>query len=272
VIGFAFDGTGYGTDGAVWGGEALVVGYQSFSRSAHLGYVPLPGGDASIVRPYRMALAHLYAAGVPWDEHLPPVQACPAGEQKVLAHQFDTGFGCVPTSSMGRLFDAVASMAGVRQHADYEAEAAIELESLALSAPAPVANAPRYVFDIKEVGPDVPAIADPGPVISAVACDVLAGEPISTVALRFHTAVSDLIGNLAERCRERTGLERVALGGGVFQNALLLEQAQHALTDRGFTVLGPRLLPPNDGGIALGQILVGASAQPHTQQGDRTCV
>ena len=272
VIGFAFDGTGYGTDGAVWGGEALVVGYQSFSRAAHLGYVPLAGGDASIVRPYRMALAHLYAAGVPWDEHLPPVQACPAGEQKVLAHQFDTGFGCVPTSSMGRLFDAVASLAGVRQHADYEAEAAIELETLALSAPAPVANAPHYVFDIKEVEPDVPVIADPGPVISAVACDVLAGEPLSLVAFRFHTAVSDLIGNLAERCRERTGLERVALGGGVFQNALLLEQAQHVLTDRGFTVLGPRLLPPNDGGIALGQILVGASAQPQTQQGDRICV
>ena len=272
VIGFAFDGTGYGTDGAVWGGEALVVGYGSFSRAAHLGYVPLAGVDASILRPYRMALAHLYAAGVAWDEDLPPVRACPVGERSVLAHQFDTGFGCVPTSSMGRLFDAVASLAGVRQHADYEAEAAIELESLALSAPAPVANAPRYAFDIKDLGSDEPVIADPRPVITAVASDVLAGEPISLVALRFHTAVSDLIADLAERCREQTGLERVALGGGVFQNALLLDKAHHALTDRGFTVLRPRLLPPNDGGIALGQILVGASAQPQTQQGDRTCV
>jgi hydrogenase maturation protein HypF len=277
VIGFAFDGTGYGTDGAVWGGEVLVVGYGSFSRAAHLGYVPLAGGDASIMRPYRMALAHLYSAGVPWDEDLPPVRACPVGERNVLAHQLDTGFGCVPTSSMGRLFDAVASLAGVRQQADYEAEAAIELESLALSAPAPVANEPRYAFDIREIGTDEPDIADPGPVIRAVASDVLAGEPIPLVALRFHTAVSDLIANLAVRCRERTGLERVALGGGVFQNALLLDQAEHALTDRGFTVLRPRLLPPNDGGIALGQILVGASAQPQNQQpqtqlGDRTCV
>jgi len=219
-----------------------------------------------------MALAHLFTAGVPWDEALPPVRACPAGERSVLAHQLDTGFGCVPTSSMGRLFDAVASLAGVRQHADYEAEAAIELESLALSAPAPVANAPRYAFDIRDPGSDEPATADPGLVISAIASDVLAGEPISVVALRFHTAVSDLIADLAERCRERTGLERVALGGGVFQNVLLLDLAQHALTDRGFTVLCPRLLPPNDGGIALGQILVGASAQPQTQQGDRTCV
>jgi len=272
VIGFAFDGTGYGTDGAVWGGELLVVGYGSFTRAAHLGYVPLAGGDASILRPYRMALAHLSAAGVPWDEDLPPVRACPAGERGVLAHQLDTGFGCVPTSSMGRLFDAVASLAGVRQHADYEAQAAIELESLALSAPSPVANARRYAFDILPVGTNKPVIADPGPVISAVASDVLAREPISLVALRFHTAVSDLIADLAERCREQTGLERVALGGGVFQNALLLDQAQHTLTDRGFTVLRPRLLPPNDGGIALGQILVGASAQPQTQQGNRTCV
>jgi hydrogenase maturation protein HypF len=266
VIGFAFDGTGYGTDGAVWGGEVLVVGYGSFSRAAHLGYVPLPGGDASIVRPYRMALAHLYAAGVPWEGDLPPVRACPMSERSVLAHQLATGFGCVPTSSMGRLFDAVASLAGVRQHADYEAEAAIELEGLALSAPAPVAGAPRYAFDLKHAGSDEPVIVDPGPVISAVASDVLAGEAISLVALRFHTAVGDLIANLAEHCREQTGLERVALGGGVFQNALLLDTAQQALTDRGFTVLRPRLLPPNDGGIALGQILVGASAQPQTQQ------
>jgi hydrogenase maturation protein HypF len=256
----------------VWGGEVLVASYKSFFRAAHLAYVPLAGGDASIVRPYRMALAHLYAAGVPWDEDLPPVRACPVVERGVLAHQLDTGFGCVPTSSMGRLFDAVASLAGVRQHADYEAEAAIELESLALSEPAPGAHAPRYAFDVKDAGTDEPVIADPGPVISAVASDVLAGEPVSLVARRFHTAVSDLIANLAERCRERTGLERVALGGGVFQNALLLDTAQHALTERGFTVLRPRLLPPNDGGIALGQILVGASAQPMTQQGDQTCV
>jgi hydrogenase maturation protein HypF len=260
VIGFAFDGTGYGTDGAVWGGEVLVVDYKSYFRAGHLGYVPLAGGDASILRPYRMALAHLHAAGVPWDEDLPPVRACPAGERSVLAHQFATGFGCVPTSSMGRLFDAVTSLAGVRQHVGYEAEAAIELEAMALSARTPAANAPRYAFEIKSAGTEEPVIADPGPVISAVASDVLAGEPIPLVALRFHTAVSDLIANLAECCRERTGLERVALGGGVFQNALLLDAAQRALTDRGFTVLRPRLLPPNDAGIALGQILVGASA------------
>jgi hydrogenase maturation protein HypF len=259
VIGFVFDGTGYGTDGAVWGGEVLVADYKSFVRAAHLGYVRLAGGDVSIERPYRMALAHLHAAGAPWDPDLPAVRACPLDEVAVLARQLDTGFGCVPTSSMGRLFDAVASLAGVRQQVDYEAEAAIGLEVLARSAQASALLPLSYAFEIQHAGPDEPAIADPGPVIRAVAADVLAGEPLSLVALGSHAAVTAVMVDLAELARERTGLERVALGGGVFQNALLLEQAQQALTDRGFTVLLPRLLPPNDGGIALGQILVGAS-------------
>ena len=131
VIGIAFDGTGYGSDGAVWGGEVLVAGYKSFRRAAHLGYVPLAGGDASVLRPYRMALSHLRSAGVDWDDDIPAVAACPTQERSVLAHQLETGLGCVPTSSMGRLFDAVSSLVGVRQTVDYEAEAAIELESLA---------------------------------------------------------------------------------------------------------------------------------------------
>jgi hydrogenase maturation protein HypF len=255
AIGVAFDGTGYGTDGAVWGGEVLVAGYKSFRRAAHLGYVPLAGGDASVLRPYRMALAHLWAAGVPWDEGLPPVAACPADERTVLRHQLDTGFGSVPTSSMGRLFDAVASLAGVRHQVDYEAEAAIELEGLARAA----GDAGSYAFDVHDAGADAPTVADPGPVVRAAAHDVQAGVPAALVAARFHAAVVALVADLAERVRERTGLGVVALGGGVFQNALLIGGAHRALTDRGFTVLRPRLLPPNDGGIALGQILVGAS-------------
>ena len=110
VIGFAFDGTGYGTDGAVWGGEVLLADYKGFRRLAHLAYAPLPGGDAAVHRPYRMALAHLYAAGVPWDDAIPSVAACPPDERRVLLHQLETGLGCVSTSSMGRLFDAVSSL------------------------------------------------------------------------------------------------------------------------------------------------------------------
>ena len=261
VIGVAFDGTGYGTDGAVWGGEVLIADYKSFRRAAHLGYVPLPGGDVSVLRPYRMALAHLHAAGVPWDDDLASVRACPPTERGVLERQLTTGFGCVPTSSMGRLFDGVASLAGVRHEVDYEAEAAIALEGLARTGPAP---APGYRFGVDASAANGALIADAGPVIRAIVADLRATDlgaaaAAAVIAARFHAAVADLIVELAERCREQTGLDVVALGGGVFQNALLLAAAQHDLSDRGFTVLRPRLLPPNDGGIALGQILIAAA-------------
>jgi hydrogenase maturation protein HypF len=261
VIGFAFDGTGYGTDGAIWGGEVLVATYKSFRRAGHLGYVPLAGGDASVLRPYRMAMAHLRSAGLAWDDDLPPLAACPVVERDLLAHQLTTGFGCVPTSSMGRLFDAVASLAGVRHRVDYEAEAAVELEALAGSPPAAgTRQVTAYRFGIRERTADQPIVADPGPVIRGIASDVMAGVPAAQIARAFHDAVTALIVDLAEACREQTGVTLVALGGGVFQNALLVEATQKALSHKDFTVLLPRALPANDGGLALGQILVGASA------------
>ncbi len=259
VIGFAFDGTGFGTDQAVWGGEVLIADYKAFRRAAHLGYVPLAGGDASVHRPYRMALSHLRSAGLPWDRDLPPVAACPPTELRVLTHQLETGFGCVPTSSMGRLFDAVASLAGVRHVVDYEAEAAMEFEGLARGVPDGPTPVEPYAFEIVPGAADQPVTADPAPVMRAVVDDVRAGVSASTISARFHAAVTRLMVELADHAREQTGLATVVLGGGVFQNALLLESSYAALTERGFTVLRPRLLPPNDGGIALGQILVGAS-------------
>jgi hydrogenase maturation protein HypF len=243
VIGIAFDGTGYGTDGAIWGGELLIAGYKSFRRAGHLAYVPLAGGDASVQRPYRMALAHLHAAGVAWDDDLPPVRACPERERTVLEHQLATGFGCAPTSSMGRLFDAVASLAGVRHEVDYEAQAAMEFERYARGS----TLESRYPVDV-----DVSAM------IRAVVADVRAGLATADIAVRFHAWVADLIVALAERARAETTLNVVALGGGVFQNVVLLEAAQVRLAKRGFQVLSPRLLPPNDGGLALGQLLIGA--------------
>lgn len=256
-IGIAFDGTGYGTDGAVWGGEVLVCDYKSFRRTAHLAYVPLAGGDASVLRPYRMALAHLRAAKVAWDFDLPPVKACPEQERGVLRHQLGTGLGCVPTSSMGRLFDAVASICGVRHVVDYEAQAAIELEGLSRSA-TKEAQQRRYRFRIDDAN-SATARANAAPVIRAVVEDVRSGVELPDIAARFHWAVAELVVDLAELARSSSGLGVVALGGGVFANAVLVERTQRRLTEQGFTVLRPRLLPPNDGGIALGQLLVGAS-------------
>ncbi|MEV4537546.1 carbamoyltransferase HypF [Asanoa sp. NPDC049518] len=253
VIGIAFDGTGYGTDGAVWGGEVLLCDYKSAERFAHLGYVPLAGGDASVLRPYRMALAHLRNAGIEWTNDIPAVAACPQAERDVLAHQLDTAFGSVPTSSMGRLFDAVASLVGAKHVVDYEAEAAIVLEGLARD------RSPRraYPMVILDRGP---LVAEPAELIRAVVADLRAGVPIAEIAAVFHVTVAALIADLADRARDRTGLNTVALGGGVFQNAVLLDGAERLLADRGFTVLRPRLLPPNDGGIALGQLLISAAS------------
>jgi hydrogenase maturation protein HypF len=256
VVGVTFDGTGYGTDGAVWGGEVLVADYAGFRRFAHLAYVPLPGGDVAVRRPYRMALAHLRAAGVAWEDDLPPVAACPPAERAVLAHQLGSGLGCAPTSSMGRLFDAVSALLGVRQVVDFEAQAAIELESRSRGvAPGEAA----YAFTVRDGARGEPLIADPGPVIRAVVADLRAGVPAGTAGARFHAAVVALVLALAGRARRELDLHHVALTGGVFQNALLLASTGRALRDAGFSVLRHRHVPPGDGGLALGQLLVAAA-------------
>ena len=250
VLGFAFDGTGYGPDGAVWGGEVMFADYKGYRRLAQLKYVPLAGGDLSVTRPYRMALAHLWAAGLPWDDDLPPVRACPPDERRVLRHQLETGLACAPTSSMGRLFDAVAALAGVRQEVAYEAQAAIELEGLARHE---ASGTTRYTFDVDITTPTWQF--DPALLLSAVITDVRDGVPAGVIGARFHHAVADLVVDVATAAETPT----VALSGGVFQNAMLLHLAGEGLRTKGFEVLTHRHVPPNDGGIALGQLLVGNS-------------
>jgi hydrogenase maturation protein HypF len=254
VIGVAFDGTGYGPDGAVWGGEVLLADYKGFRRLARLKYVPLPGGDAAIERPYRMALAHLAAAGLDWSDSLPPVAGCPPAELSVLRHQLETGFSCVPTSSMGRLFDAVAALVGVRQVVDYEAQAAIELEGISRD----FDRSGGYDFDV-EAAPDGCLVADPGPVLRSIVADLGSGTPAGLIGARFHTSVVGLVVHLAMAVRDSGAGNTVALTGGVFQNALLLSGARKGLKSKGFTVLCHRQVPPNDGGLALGQVLVAAA-------------
>jgi hydrogenase maturation protein HypF len=249
VLGVAFDGTGYGDDGAVWGGEFLVADYCDFDRRAHIRYVLLPGGDAGVRNPCRMALSHLRAAGVEWDRRLPPVRACSDDELALLDRQLDTGVGCAKTSSMGRLFDAVSSIAGVCHRAGYDAQAAMELEALAR----PYGAVDGYRFGLD---------ASASEVVAAAASDVLTGAAPGLVAARFQAGVADLVVAVLRRLRDETGIETATLSGGVFLNAALTSACACALGRDGFRVLRHHKVPASDAGIALGQVAVLAHRRP----------
>jgi hydrogenase maturation protein HypF len=266
VIGFAFDGTGYGDDGAVWGGEVLLADYEGFERHTHLRYVPLPGGDAGVRNSCRMALSHLRAAGLDWDPRLPAVAACTGQERALLQTQLERDIACAPTSSMGRLFDAVSSLAGVCQRVGYEAQAAIELEGLASTRLADCG--PAYGFGLIEGSPQQ---LDPAPVLASVVRDVLDGVDPGVVGARFHLAVVEAMVSVATGVRETTGLSTVALSGGVFVNRVLLSASIRALSGAGFSVLRHLRVPPTDAGIALGQLAVAARVPPSKEE-EQACV
>ncbi len=253
ILAFAFDGTGYGTDGTIWGGEVLLGDYRSFQRVAHLGATPLPGGDAGVRNPARIALAQLRAAGVEWSEELPCVQAVTPDHRRVLGIQLERGLNCVDTTSMGRFLDAASSLAGVRHVVSYEGQAAIELEALARSA----GSLQHYKFDLTAEG-HAPIVFDGGSVLRAVAADIANGVDAASVSRGIHEAVADAIAVLAERLTRVHGSVPIGLTGGVFQNALLLSLARRRLEAAGHRVLTHRMTPPNDGGIALGQAMVAA--------------
>jgi hydrogenase maturation protein HypF len=273
LIGVAFDGTGYGADGSIWGGEFLLVGADPtrFDRVGHLLPVPLIGGDAAVRNPCRTALGYLAAAGVGWDPALPPVTACTEAERAMLAAGYaeyldpaarpgpgqpgrDAGRGPrpVPCSSMGRLFDAVASLLGVRHRVSYEAQAAIELEILAEAAGSQSAELTLPV--------SAPGVIDHRPLIRALAAEVAAGIPAAVLARAFHLAVAGAVADAADRIARRTGVRTVGLTGGVFQNVLLAGLCRASLEARGLEVLTHHLVPPNDGGLALGQAAIAALA------------
>lgn len=264
VIGVAFDGTGYGDDGTVWGGEFLLADYDGYRRFARLGQVPLAGGDAAVARPYRMALAHLYDAGIPWAKDLPCVVACPSDERRLLARQLERDLNCVPTSSMGRLFDAYSSLIGVCHRAGYEAQAALELEAAATRHDAGHPF-PRYAFGLRSADARAEGamlVAEPGPLLEAAVADLRAGTTPEALAAAFHGALVRLVVDVCVRARELYAEQTVALTGGVFANALLSSACARELREAGFTVLRHRRVPPNDGGLALGQLMVAARV-PH---------
>ncbi len=254
VIGVAFDGTGYGTDGTIWGGEFLLADWRSFRRIGHLEYVPLPGGEAAIKKPYRMALSYLYTLlgegfsleGLPFSK-LNPV------ELEIIRQQLRRGINCPLTSSAGRLFDAVSALVGVREEIDYEAQAAIELEMLA---PNEVDDfgADFYPFSIIEhQGAKVVKL---GELFFAVVQDVKNQVPVPTISLKFHNTIAQMIAEMCKLISRESRITQVVLSGGVFQNRLLLKLATTTLQRERFSVLTHHLVPCNDGGISLGQAVV----------------
>ncbi|UCC83245.1 MAG: carbamoyltransferase HypF [Gemmatimonadota bacterium] len=250
VIGVAYDGTGYGTDGAIWGGEILVADWKSFQRAAHLRYAPLLGGEAAIQKPYRMATGYIWslcaACEVDFEEYLGRI---PIGERILLRRQFETEVNTPPTSSCGRLFDAAAALLGLSTEALYEGQPAVELEAAADPAVDVV-----YPYDILRDGEGW--IIDPAATLRALWCELRAGRPIPTIAAAFHNTVADFTRNVCVAVREKYGLKKVVLSGGCFQNALLTRRILDGLSDDGFEVLTHRVVPPNDGGISLGQAVV----------------
>jgi hydrogenase maturation protein HypF len=250
LIGVCFDGTGFGRDGTIWGGEIFAVQGGVFRRAAHLEPFPLPGGDASIRHPWRMALAVLHAAGCEWSARLAPVQAAGEAERRLLGQQLDRNLNCVATSSMGRLFDAVAALAGVKQSITYEAEAAMNLEALAGEAAGEDA---MYAFTIRAGSPA--RIGWQG-VVREIAADAIAGVSAAAIAARFHRGVAEMVAEACTRLRSEAAGNVVGLTGGVFQNALLLRLAIDELHHAGFEVLCHERVPANDGGLALGQAVL----------------
>lgn len=250
-----FDGTGYGTDGAIWGGEVLAARYERFERMAHLAYAPLLGGDGAARHPARLALAYLAAAAVPWDQALPAVSACSSSERRLVADQLRSRAGVVQTSSMGRLFDVVAALTGVCGHASYEGQAAMELEAAAGDG-FTASDRYRFQWTAGQIGP---IAIDWRPVVRAVAADAACGVGADVISAAFHDAVAALVGALVTELLASGVERRVGLTGGVFQNRRLLTSTAEVLAARGLDVLTHRVVPPNDGGLALGQAAIGAA-------------
>jgi hydrogenase maturation protein HypF len=249
VLGVAFDGTGFGTDGQIWGGEFLLASYAGFERLAHLRYVALPGGDAAVRETWRAALSYLLdSLGTSGLEFLHEI---PEQRVRVVRRMIETGLNTVQTSSCGRLFDAVAAMIGLRRQNTFEAQAAIELETIADST-----EAGRYGFAI-DSGPACQL--DFRTAIQEIANDLRQGRSQSCIAGKFHNTVAEAISTTCRRLSRETGLNRIVLSGGTFQNLKLLDRTVTQLRGDGLEVFLHRNVPPNDGGIALGQAAVAAA-------------
>ncbi len=257
VLGVSWDGTGYGTDGTIWGGEFLRVNERSFDRAAHLMTFRLPGGDQAVKEPRRSALGLLYAVygeDIPLD--LPPVQAFSPSELALLKSALRKGINAPLTSSAGRLFDAVAALIGLRQYASFEGQAAMDLEFIQNGR----ISDKCYPFAVTDITGDLDTprrILDLKLTIKAIVDDLRAGVAVGEIATIFHNTLTEMIIYIAQQLGEK----QVVLTGGCFQNKTLLEHTIDRLLAEGFSPYWHRNIPPNDGGIALGQIMAALKEQ-----------
>ena len=252
VMGLALDGTGYGDDGHIWGGEVLVADERSYERVAHFDYVPMPGGAAAIREPWRMAVAYLWAGlGEEVFQHdLPVLQSWDRDQIAVLIQMMRRGFNSPLTSSCGRLFDAVAALIGVRGRIAYEGQAAIELEQCM----EPTTD--KYRHEFKEV--EGKMLLSPTSIFTQVLEDTVSGVAPAVISGKFHQTLVAMFAEVCSSLCELYGLNRVVCSGGVFQNVFLLENLEAQLQATGVEVYTPQLIPANDGCISLGQAVIGA--------------
>ncbi|MBA7465948.1 Carbamoyltransferase HypF [subsurface metagenome] len=255
VIGVAFDGIGYGADGNIWGGEFLVADCRDFRRIGQLKYLPMPGGDKAVDEPWRMAVSLLVEA---FGERIPRIDFTDRWKKKIpiILGMIEKGVNSPLTSSMGRFFDGVSSLLGVCDVNTYEGQAAMELESVAQDLSSSSGNllAQNYRYEIQEEKGTF--IVEPAWIVRGVVEDLQKMVPASIIAYKFHSSIADIIKDVSLKIKERTGINRVALSGGVFQNRLLLGLALRKLTERGFICYYQKKVPPNDGGISLGQAII----------------
>ncbi|HDP37387.1 MAG TPA: carbamoyltransferase HypF, partial [Candidatus Atribacteria bacterium] len=254
VIGVAYDGTGYGDDGNIWGGEFLLCDFKKYSRAGHLKYYPLPGGDKAIVEPWRMAYSYLYSIYGPKAKMLDIdfTRRTDYGKSSIIEKMIDKKINSPLTSSCGRLFDAASSLIGVRDEISYEGQAAMELESFCASG-----IKESYKFRIYKEGEEF--IIDPQEIFIDIIKDLKEGIDKKVMAAKFHNTVAEFTLNLCGKIRENSGINKVDLSGGVFQNRFLTEKIISLLEKDDFQVYIQRKVPPNDGGISLGQAVVAGS-------------
>ena len=267
VLGVSLDGTGYGPDGTIWGGEFLVAGYDGFRRWGHLQYLPLPGGEAAIRKPVRLALAccQTLLGRVP---DLAPFRTLSEEERRTVSRMLARGFNTPRTSSCGRLFDAVSALAGVCLEASFEGQAAMELESAACGLDW---DGPCRVYPFSMARDRDRRVLCLEGLFQAMVEDLERGETVGQVSLAFHATVARMVEAMCERMREETGLATVALSGGCFQNRILLRLVVKGLAAAGFEVLLHRQVPCNDGGLSLGQAAI-AAARRDKGEGGGSCV